>query len=199
MHVFLISMPVNSPRRQSGLRQIKATGLSFEIVDGVQARLWRKEELPCEKGSWLKPGEVGCYLAHLHALQRIVDYEMPWACVLEDDFCYEPDPDFGLVEIESYLPTDFDYVHLQRDCGWNPDFKVLEGSKYFERIHGTPWGTVGYLISQRLCRRILRDHTQCELPIDKLFDQLSPEGIFYRTAKPLVGAHDGFGSDVHGT
>ena len=100
MKVFLISLPDSRKRRLLALQNIRISGLPFEIVDGVEAKKLRDEWLPVGQTDYaLLPGEIGCYAAHLRALQRIVDYDLPWGYVLEDDFCYEADPDYGLVEI----------------------------------------------------------------------------------------------------
>ena len=111
MKVFLISLPDSRERRLSALQNIRISGLPFEIVDGVEAKKMRNECLPSGSTNFpLLPGEIGCYAAHLRALQRIVDYGLPWGYVLEDDFCYESDPNYGLVEIADVLPDSFDFI-----------------------------------------------------------------------------------------
>ena len=48
---------------------------SWRKVDGVEAKKMRAECLPIGTTDFpLLPGEIGCYAAHLRALQRIVDY-----------------------------------------------------------------------------------------------------------------------------
>jgi glycosyl transferase, family 25 len=95
------------------------TGLPFDIVDGVAAAKWRPEALPVDgsSGQPLLPGEVGCYMAHLRARQRIVDRDLPWGCIPEDDFCYEADADVGLVELEKNVWPQAEEPHVQvTDC-----------------------------------------------------------------------------------
>lgn len=200
MHLFMISLPEPSPRRQSGLTKIKSTGLTYEIVDGVEAAKWRVEEMPVDDSRWerrLIPGEIGCYLAHLRAMRRIVDYDLPWGCILEDDFCFEPAPDLGLGDVESHLPADFHYIHLQRDLGTNRKLQITDQGKYFSRILGTPRCTSGYIISNPLAQFILENHRQCGMPIDHLFSQLSYSGNFYYARKPIVGIQLGLKSTIH--
>lgn len=199
MHAFVISMPQDSIRRRSAITKIKAARIPFEIVDGVEGKKWRSEELRAVSvpDCKLKPAEIGCYLAHLRTLQRIVEYGLPWAIVLEDDFCYEADPDFGLAEIEKYLSFDFDYIHLQKDWGWNPWLKTSHHSSWFERMDGTPLGTTGYVISNRFCRIMLQKHWLCSIQIDQLYNRIGKEYCFLRSRKPVVGIQEGLGSLIN--
>ncbi len=199
MHFFMITMPGPSPRRASGLDKLLSTGLRFEIVDGVEARNWRTDALPVDPAAVKKmsPAEIGCYLAHLRALHRIIDYRLPWACILEDDFCFEADPDFGLAEIEAHLPPDFDYIHLQRPLDWNPKYRILERCGAYERILETPLGATGYIITRRLAEHVLSAHSLCGLPIDELYCRLSYSAVFYKPVKPLVGIQVGLFSVIH--
>ncbi len=199
MHLFMISLPDDPHRRQSGLSKIQPLNLPYEVVDGVEAAKWRTDQLPvsAKTRQEMRVGEIGCYLAHLRALRRVVDYRLPWACILEDDFCFEPDPDFGLVEISDALPREFDYIHLQRNIGQNGKFRVVQTHGPFHRVCETPLGTVGYLISYRLANYILNTHARCETPIDHLYAKLSHQGLFYAPVKPLVGVQLGLDSAIN--
>ncbi|WP_442509882.1 glycosyltransferase family 25 protein [Novipirellula sp. SH528] len=199
MHLFMISLPDDPRRRQSGLSKIHPLNLPYEVVDGVEASKWRIDQLPVSAKTLreMRIGEIGCYLAHLRALRRVVDYRLPWACILEDDFCFEPEPDFGLVEIGDALPREFDYIHLQRNIDQNSKFRVVEKHGAFNRVCETPLGTVGYLISHGLAKYILDNHARCKTPIDHLYAKLSHQGLFYAPVKPLVGVQLGLDSAIN--
>jgi glycosyl transferase, family 25 len=200
MHAFIISMPEDSPRRRSALEKIKPVGIPFEIVDGVEAKKWLPEELRrvCTSRCSLKPGEIGCYLAHLRAMKRVVEYGLPWAIILEDDFCFEANPDFGLAQIEPYLTFDFDYIQLQRDLGWTPWLQTRDHSRYFLQMNGTPLGTTGYLISNRFCQEMLTKHSVVNVQIDQQFCQVGRHYCFLRPRKPIIGIQVGLHSDING-
>lgn len=201
MHTFLLSLPDSRQRRLSALGQIQGSGLSFELVDGVEAGKMRIESLPIDPDAldWLKTGEIGCYFGHLRILQRIVDYGLRYACVLEDDFCFETDPDFGLAEIGPHLPKPFHYVHLQRDLGLNPNYGVVGTQDRFLRVCETPYCTTGYVIEHSLASYILEHHSVCRMPIDHLYAELSRRGLFYQSIKPLIGIQCGLPSDIQQT
>lgn len=200
MHLFLISMPEPSARRRSALDKVKSIDLSFEIVDGIETSKWRTDALPVGEstiGRELLAGEIGCYLAHLRAMQRIVDYGLPWGCILEDDFCFEVSPDVGLCEIETVIPADFHYIHIQRQLNLNNDFQLFDHNRYFMRTKGTPLGAAGYIISNPLAQYIVENHAVCRMPIDHLFHSLSVDGNFYVLRKPIVGVQLGLCSHIH--
>ncbi|MEZ6125718.1 MAG: glycosyltransferase family 25 protein [Planctomycetaceae bacterium] len=200
MKVFIISLPDSRQRRLSAIANIRRSGLPFEIVDGVEARRMRPDALPVREGKWgqsLRPEEVGCYYAHLRALQRIVDYDLPWGCVLEDDFCYEEDPDVGLAEIANVLPGEFDYIGIFRTLGINPKHERLASKGPYWRVCEPELLATGYLAHRRFAEHILKHHPVCEMPIDHLYAQLSHDGVFYELKRPIVAIAPNLGSDIH--
>ncbi len=208
MHNLLISLPDAHHRRVSAFEQLKRCGIGFEWVAGVEASKYKPECLAIDNRSrtWLKTGEVGCYHGHLQAMRRLVEYGWPYACILEDDFCFEADPDFGLCEIEHFLPNEFHFIHLQRNLGMNPRFRnrgkkgLLASDQRtlggFDRVCETPFCTSGYIIHRTLAKYILDHEFECRMPIDHLFAELSYRGLFFMTVRPLIGIRGGLGSDI---
>jgi len=200
MKVLLISLPDSRVRRLSALQNIRISGLPFEIIDGVEAKKMRPECLPVGKtDDPLLAGEIGCYAAHLRALQRIVDYDLPWGYVLEDDFCYEADPTYGLVEIAGVLPASFDYIALFRSLGINACYQRHEESGAFRRLCETEHLTTGYVAHRRFAEYVLKHHPLCEMPIDHLYSKLSHSCNCFETISPIIAIAPGLGSDIHGT
>ncbi len=200
MKVFLISLPDSRQRRLSALKNIRISGLPFEIVDGIEAKKMRAECLPIGTTDFpLLPGEIGCYAAHLRALQRIVDYELPWGYVLEDDFCYESDPDYGLVEIAHILPNSFDYIALFRSLGFNERYRRHEESHAFRRLCETEYLTTGYIAHREFAEYVLQHHSLCEMPVDHLYAKLSHSRSCFETISPIIAIAPDLGSDIHGT
>ncbi len=81
MHVLLLSLPDSRLRRRSAISKLHAASISFEIVDGVEALKMQPEHLVYHPDAigWMKPTEIGCYMGHLRALQRLLDYGLPFA------------------------------------------------------------------------------------------------------------------------
>lgn len=200
MKVFIISLPDSRKRRISALKNIRISGLPFEIVDGVEAKKMRPKYLIHEQGVWgrqLLAGEIGCYAAHLRALQRIVDYELPWGYVLEDDFSYEPDPEYGLVEIADLLPGSFDYITLFKTLGINSKHERIAQHGPFWKVCEPELLATGYIVHNRFAKFVLEHHNICRMPIDNLYAGLSYTHECFELNSPIVGISAGLGSVIH--
>jgi glycosyl transferase family 25 len=88
--IFVISLP-GSSRREGVKKRFEAQGLSFEFFDGVRGRTGMAGQT--EDGrtfdSRLSQSEVGCWRSHLRVLQKMVDENIPFALIFEDDFLIE--------------------------------------------------------------------------------------------------------------
>ena len=96
--ILVINLRGSTERLKKSAAELAAAGLAFERLEAVDGRLLPQAELarlaPWDRGAFFKPlspGEVGCYLSHLAALERIVREGWPRALVLEDDFLLGPD------------------------------------------------------------------------------------------------------------
>ncbi len=88
--IFVISLP-GSSRREGVKKRFEAQGLSFEFFDGVRGRTGMAGQT--EDGrtfdSRVSQGEVGCWRSHLRVLQKMVDENIPFALIFEDDCLIE--------------------------------------------------------------------------------------------------------------
>jgi glycosyl transferase family 25 len=189
MKVFIISLERVRERRLESIRLIKLSGLPFELIDAFDGR--STPDLPRSPSAWwgLKNTEVACYLSHMRALQRIVDYDLPFAIILEDDFEYVVGVRTGLVEIQKALPADFSHLSLQRYMpSLNPEYEVVSRNNGFQKLRVAPLEGFGYIISRELAKHILERHALPTRPIDHLYVQLSRETRwnFYDLVEPII-------------
>jgi GR25 family glycosyltransferase involved in LPS biosynthesis len=201
MKVFLISLPDSRQRRLVRTQEpFESQDLPFETVDGVEAKKMRAR-MPAGG----VPQISRCCRAKSDAmpricarLQRIVDYDLPWGYVLEDDFCYVSNPDYGLVEIADVLPESFDYIALFRSLGINDRYRRHEESGAFCRLCETEYLATGYIAHRTFAEHVLRHHPLCEMPIDHLYAKLSHNRDCFESISPVIAIASGFGSDIHG-
>jgi len=94
MKVFLVNMDDAKERLEFMTEQLVKQGVEFERVSAVNGKLLGTEVLKrcsspflqfCARGYAMSRGEVGCALSHISIWKRIVEEEIPRACVLEDD------------------------------------------------------------------------------------------------------------------
>jgi glycosyl transferase family 25 len=91
--IILINLSESKGRLAHSQQELAKFGLSFERLEAVDGRKMSKDELDkitqWDKSAFFKPlspGEVGCYLSHIAAAEKIVRENWPYALVFEDDF-----------------------------------------------------------------------------------------------------------------
>jgi GR25 family glycosyltransferase involved in LPS biosynthesis len=112
-------------------------------------------------GPWAG-GEIGCGVSHIRIWQRIVEQEIPWAIVLEDDarLC-APLP----TDIRDWdLPSDADIVLLNDRSLPGPALHLGRRFSYAEVAGGA--GTDGYLVSYAGAKKLLAVTRPLSNPLD---------------------------------
>jgi glycosyl transferase family 25 len=91
--IILINLSESKARLERSQQELARAGLTFERLEAVDGRKMSKDELDkitqWDKSAFFKPlspGEVGCYLSHIAAAEKIVRENWPYALVFEDDF-----------------------------------------------------------------------------------------------------------------
>lgn len=190
--IFILSPPRLRERRAHVLGQIRPLGLDFELIDGVDAKLVRGEVLKVPADAWsMSMGEVACYLSHIGMLQRICDYDLDRALILEDDFLLSKESPLSLETLWEHLPPDADHVQLHNLQDQQFDgYRMIEAGEYFNRVSPGNVGSWGYVVSRKLAEHILRHHQVPKMPIDHLYIELSKQTStfnFYDCRELLVG------------
>jgi glycosyl transferase family 25 len=100
VNIFVITLPDEYERQEFMEKQIKATGLPFEFVYGINGKRLGSENINacydaerCRNYYFkrtgikrnLTPGEIGCSLSHRSIYNKIVKENIQRAIVLEDD------------------------------------------------------------------------------------------------------------------
>jgi len=117
--VFVINLEKNTVRRNNIENQFARTGLSFEIFPATDGSSLSKRDLASYDENHvlhnisrvLSPSEIGCYLSHQKLWQRIVDDNLPWAVVLEDDVLIQANLEEILSKIDG-IPFKWDLIRL---------------------------------------------------------------------------------------
>jgi len=117
--ILLVNLDRSPDRLASAVRQLAAVGLTAERLTATDGCAIPEEELRriarWDPGAFFKPlspGEVGCYLSHLAAAERIVREGWPLALVLEDDFAPSPELAQVLAELAPMADSLPDLVRL---------------------------------------------------------------------------------------
>lgn len=117
--IFVINLERSSDRRESIASQLASIGIDFEIFPATDGTKLSESELAKYDEQYvsgqiarpMSPSEVGCYLSHTRLWRKIVEEDIPWAVVLEDDL----DIHDGLTDILAAidkLPFEWDFIRL---------------------------------------------------------------------------------------
>lgn len=159
---FYINRDCDNDRRASIERQLAETGVVPERIAAINAL-----EVPGDLRHFffdgdkltapLNPGEVGCYASHLKSLRSILEKNLDYALILEDDALVPSDITTIVKDITERLPPTWDVVHL---CGTahravRPVAK-LDNNHSLVRYSRIPSGAFGYLVSRTGAAKLLR-------------------------------------------
>lgn len=132
--VFYINLDRSTDRRITMERKFQACGVKAERISGVDgAKLvaelnWPKASIVktiLYNGRKLTPGEIGCMASHLKVAQAIIDQNLDWALVLEDDAEINPRLFSLLPELVRNTPT-LDLISIATDNPRGTFYKVCD-------------------------------------------------------------------------
>ncbi|MDP1908107.1 MAG: glycosyltransferase family 25 protein [Hyphomicrobium sp.] len=201
---FYINRDRDQDRRQALEEHLRVAGIAGERIGAVEGLA-----VPAEfrdmffKGSVLhsrlKPGEVGCYASHLKTMQVIVDRDLDYALVLEDDAILPADFQTIIAQVLARLPHGWDLVHICRDA--NRAVKpvaALDHGRRIVRYSRIPETTTAYLVSRTGAKKFLRPIKRY-WPVDTDFRQPWRFGLEIYGVDPCIIRPNGrFVSAIHG-
>ena len=172
MHTFVINLDKDTERMDALHDHLVKCGLGDDY-ERVSASTGHEPDLP----EWMEyscPSNVnGCFASHRKCWKEIVDRNLDWALILEDDVRFTDDAPVVLKNALDSLPSDFDILYLGcfGECGSDPGIHVAilhsiigfrklknsqlpEGSKNLA-IPKAPGGLHAYIITRSCAQRLL--------------------------------------------
>ncbi|XP_014225568.1 glycosyltransferase 25 family member [Trichogramma pretiosum] len=212
--VFMINLERRPERRSRMLSCFNELGIDHEIIDAVDGRMlneslldsWEIKMMPGYKDPFhnrpMTMGEVGCFLSHYIAWNKVIESGYRYSMVLEDDVKFEPYFKQKVLYILQELETvkkDWDLVYLGRKRLQKDPENWVEGSQYLVHAGYSYW-TVGYLLSAKGAKKLINSKPlQNLIPVDEflpiMYDkhtreewkQFFPErNLVALSAEPLV-------------
>lgn len=123
----------------------------------------------------MSAGEVACYLSHYSLWQQLIEEQMPYLMVFEDDIYFSASAKILLNNVD-WLPDGFDLIKLET---MYEDVRISSGTNLqflhkLCRMKSQHLGTAGYIISYDGAKKIIDMVKQAGLscPVDHLmFDK----------------------------
>lgn len=164
MKIFIISLLGQYERRRQILEQCHQLKLDVEIFDAVDGASLHQTSLVQQAVNFpecmLTVGEVGCALSHRAVYQRMIDEDLPFALILEDD-----------VRIDSRLEKVLNQIELNTESTDENIYLLTPPESYYKNKKTVLGGTVefyqvseascamGYVVSQGAARTLISANT----------------------------------------
>jgi glycosyl transferase family 25 len=192
--IYVINLKRRPDRLQKFYDVVPFPQESINVVYGFDGKNYENEseedKLMYNKlGHSLLPGEKGCFISHIRIFKDIIENNIPFGIVFEDDaiLCEDFKSKFELLVNE--MPTDTQMLYFSGR--FTPEFKMEENTftKVTENIvahNKVEWGnrnqdnhdrcTHGYIISQSLARKFVgffENNVDLGLPVDHWMVKMS--------------------------
>ena len=179
---FVINLAHAVKRRAHMEEQLQAQGIQAEFIDAVNGRQMseteRQSHLNSEKmkdiGWKLSPAEIGCALSHLKVYKLMVERQLPYAIILEDDI--ELAGDFAALfqadtfkQIEQGVPAHEPHVvqlsYVRR--AYRYGFTDVAGTRYMRvRSFSAASSAYAYLLTLNAASKLLTENYPAWAPAD---------------------------------
>lgn len=204
--VFLINLDKSSDRLVRCQEFFEQFGVEFERVPAVYGKDLSDKEIAefydsdKNKQGYKKElgvGELGCYLSHVRCWQKIVEEQLDYALILEDDFkLTESFNDFE--NIFSKL-IDWDYIRIAyatRSSAVRECTKISEKYDlvYYKKV---PINTLAQAVSNSGAKKLIANSQRIFRPIDVDIKHYWEKDINVMGINPpLINAHNDFSSEI---
>ncbi|MEQ1769984.1 MAG: glycosyltransferase family 25 protein, partial [Devosia sp.] len=180
--IYYINRTARTDRRALIESQMAALGLSAERVeategDAVPAAV-RERFCDTRRVNFLTPAAAACTTSHLHLWRRLVDEDVPWALILEDDAVLSPLLPAFLAGFSSDV---FDIVRLEtilRNARVLPE-RLTVGPIKLRPFRSVTAGSAAYMISRRAMVHLLNPAR-----LDQLYDRAFDLVLYRHFAEP---------------
>lgn len=174
LKIFVINLERSKDRLDRVTSLFEAENISFERIDAIDGKTEKKlvnqhrySRIPMHK--WFRPltdGEIACALSHLKAYQEIIDQDLDYALILEDDFVLQDGWRECLLAIQN-IKTPYDLIKLA-----NTKPKDFHATEHIGQIHSLgksfppPRDALATLASRAGAKKMVEGISHIYRPID---------------------------------
>ena len=192
--IFVINMDKSADRLAFVKGQLDGLSIGFERIAGVDAASLSEADIAkvyspeINRKCYVRPlhrGQIACYLAHMKAWRAIVEQNLDYAVILEDDV-YIYDAFVGaLSALESSYPN-WDFVRLEENSKPKKIFserKITPSASLAVYIN-TPGGATSYALTAAAAKKMLASLIPFGMPVDIQQQYLYRLGIKVECLRP---------------
>ncbi len=188
--IYIISLKEEIARRQRRSEIMDHFGLSYQFFDAVDGRQMDVREQPMYHsskrltyfGRHLKGAEWGCLLSHLRVCEDVVQRNLPYALIFEDDVIID-DEFMDVMKAIAHMQKSFDLIRVFgrkkiAQAGSRPAYRLTD-TYFLGRLKTAPGGAYAYFISRRGAKKLL-DYCRTKkvaYPIDAIMGRCWETGL----------------------
>ncbi len=171
--ICLINLERSTDRLAACASQLDSYGLPFDRIEAVNGdtldvstinELYNFGDSSYHKH--MTRGELGCYLSHVRAWQAIVDEQLDYAVILEDDILLQDDIQQGLEAI-TYIQQPWDVIKLAEAPAKRKAVHQIPASDFsLITYNKVPSRTCAQAVSLSGARKLLGTSIKINRPID---------------------------------
>jgi len=174
--------------RQAGLTVQRVAAVDGAAIPSSARRNFDAVMFRRNHGAAVLPGEYGCYLSHLNALQAVVDNGFELAVIAEDDIQMNPDLEKRVrAMFEAYPRMELLKLVNHRIKGFIRYTTSALGDEVGRCIHGPQGSGACYAVTQQGARKLLEALGVMSIPYDVALERGWATGVETFTVRlPLV-------------
>lgn len=198
MKNIVISLKNATDRREHIINEFSKQGIDFEFFDAITPDLldetYQKLNLNLKENQRLSNGEKGCFLSHVYLWQKMIDEDIEYLAIFEDDVYLGENAHLFLMNIDWLKDIDFDIIKLETmnsliHLSKNTTFIHQQRKLY--QLKSVHTGTCGYIINKKCVIKLiawLKSYPSKQLlPIDHIiFEYLLPQLVVYQINPALT-------------
>lgn len=194
--VYLINMENDEIRLKKSVSILSEIGMDFERIEAIDGRKLSVSDIEksydeslnnrCFKHPLLH-AEIGCYLSHRLAWQKIVDGESEGAFIFEDDFSVTGDLKTVIRAVTNdKQPWDIIKLYTRRPHKKMFHAKSLGKSHKLVKPYNIPNTTLAYAIKRDAAKKLLEEKLPFYRPVDEDHKRFWEHGLDIRLVLPVV-------------
>lgn len=201
MIIFVINLEKDSHKKETFIKNFNKFNLDYEFIKAVYGKGLSEYELDKlvydYKNSFITFGEIGCALSHLKIYQKMINEDIKYALILEDDALCSDEFLKYLNQIEQFLKTKKDYelvcvMYKMDEYFKNLTIKISDNINIYKFAKGT--GTYGYIITKKAAKKLIKINTPLILEADCWVQFFKMDKLkIYCLDKNIIETSDPFG------
>ncbi len=190
---FLINLDYSTERLEVVGNRLDELNIAWDRVAGIDGRQMQPKDFVgidtkgflLAHGRHIEPGDIGCYLSHIKALQAFLASGEEYGLILEDDIGFE-DSFPRLIQTLLDNAEHWDVLKLSgRHSGTPIPLRRIDEQHRLVAFFTRHTGAAAYLVNRFAARRYIERLLPMQVPYDHVFDRAWHFGFRFRGLLPI--------------